>query len=169
MAGSEKSGFSNSKAHLIENAYYILTPAPGVSEDKVNAYRDFVESLRALPVILDYKEHDCITGTISHLPHIIASTLVNFVRDTDTKDELMKALAAGGFKDITRIASSSPVMWQQICLKNRKISPIFWAVTSNRWREPNHTWTPATNGHCSHCLKHPRLSQLHAVQLRRTH
>ena len=42
MAGSEKSGFSNSKAHLIENAYYILTPAPGVSEDKVNAYRDFV-------------------------------------------------------------------------------------------------------------------------------
>ena len=120
MAGSEKSGFSNSKAHLIENAYYILTPAPGVSGDKVNEYRDFVESLRALPVILDYKEHDCITGTISHLPHIIASTLVNFVRDTDTKDELMKALAAGGFKDITRIASSSPVMWQQICLKNRE-------------------------------------------------
>src|SRR5699024_6035696 len=67
---------------------------------------------------LDYREHDLITGTISHLPHIIASTLVNFVRDTDTEDELMKALAAGGFKDITRIASSSPVMWQQICLKN---------------------------------------------------
>lgn len=120
MAGSEKSGFSNSKAHLIENAYYILTPAAGVAREKVDAYRDFVESLRALPVILDYEEHDCITGTISHLPHIIASTLVNFVRDTDTKDELMKALAAGGFKDITRIASSSPVMWQQICLKNRE-------------------------------------------------
>ena len=106
MAGSEKSGFSNSKAHLIENAYYILT------------FRDFIASLKALPVVLDYREHDLITGTISHLPHIIASTLVNFVRDTDTEDELMKALAAGGFKDITRIASSSPVMWQQICLKN---------------------------------------------------
>ncbi len=118
MAGSEKSGFANSKAHLIENAYYILTPSSGVSEEKVTAYRDFVASLKALPVILNYHEHDCITGTISHLPHIIASTLVNFVRDTDTKDELMKALAAGGFKDITRIASSSPVMWQQICLKN---------------------------------------------------
>lgn len=120
MAGSEKSGFSNSKAHLIENSYYILTPSAKVSEEKTAAYRDFVSSLKAIPVILDYKEHDHITGTISHLPHIIASSLVNFVRDTDTKDELMKALAAGGFKDITRIASSSPVMWQQICLKNSK-------------------------------------------------
>ena len=119
MAGSEKSGFSNAKAHLIENAYYILTPSAGVPEEKVETYRAFVESLKALPVILDYREHDSITGTISHLPHIIASTLVNFVHDTDTKDGLMKSLAAGGFKDITRIAPSSPVMWQQICLKNR--------------------------------------------------
>ena len=118
MAGSEKSGFANSKAHLIENAYYILTPSSKVSEGKVRAYKDFVSSLKALPVVLDYHEHDLVTGTISHLPHIIASSLVNFVRDTDTEDELMKALAAGGFKDLTRIASSSPVMWQQICLKN---------------------------------------------------
>ena len=119
MAGSEKSGFINAKAHLIENAYYILTPSSKVKEEKVEAYKNFIASLKALPVVLDYREHDFITGTISHLPHIIAATLVNFVRDTDTKDELMKALAAGGFKDITRIASSSPVMWQQICLKNR--------------------------------------------------
>ena len=96
MAGSEKSGYSNSKAMLIENAYYILTPTP-----------------------LDYQLHDQITGTISHLPHIIASSLVNFVKTHDTHDEMMKNLAAGGFKDITRIASSSPIMWQNICLKNK--------------------------------------------------
>ena len=118
MAGSEKSGFASSRAHLIENAYYILTPSEKVSEDKIERYRKFIESLKAIPVILDYREHDSITGTISHLPHIIAATLVNYVKDHDTADELMKALAAGGFKDITRIASSSPVMWQQICLKN---------------------------------------------------
>lgn len=118
MAGSEKSGFSNSKPVLIENAYFILTPSSKVSQEKVDAYSGFIESLKALPVILDYKQHDMITGTISHLPHIIASTLVNFVKDTDTEDELMKQLAAGGFKDITRIASSSPTMWQHICLKN---------------------------------------------------
>ena len=120
MAGSEKNGFANSKAHLIENAYYILTPSAKVSEEKINAYRNFVSSLKALPIVLDYRQHDCITGTISHLPHIIASGLVNFVEQTDTANEYMKLLAAGGFKDITRIASSSPTMWQHICLKNHK-------------------------------------------------
>ena len=120
MAGSEKSGFVNAKAHLIENAYYIITPSAKVSGEKVTEYKTFIESLKALPILLDYQKHDAVTGTISHLPHILASGLVNFVRETDTEDELMKQLAAGGFKDITRIASSSPVMWQQICLKNRE-------------------------------------------------
>ena len=89
MAGSEKSGYSNSKAMLIENAYYILTPTPQVAEEKVQTYEKFVESLKALPVILDYQLHDQITGTISHLPHIIASSLVNFVKTHDTHDEMM--------------------------------------------------------------------------------
>ncbi|SHK16011.1 prephenate dehydrogenase [Hespellia stercorisuis] len=128
MAGSEKSGFINSKPVLIENAYYILTPSVSVAAEKLDKYRTFVESLKALPITLDYKKHDYITGTISHLPHIIAACLVNFVRDTDTEDEMMKSLAAGGFKDITRIASSSPIMWQQICLKNKEnISEILAA------------------------------------------
>lgn len=120
MAGSEKTGFINAKAVLIENAYYIITPTEKVSREKVEQYSGFIESLHALPIILDYEQHDHITGTISHLPHIIASALVNFVKDTDSDDELMKQLAAGGFKDITRIASSSPTMWQHICLQNRE-------------------------------------------------
>lgn len=120
MAGSEKSGYVNSKAMLIENAYFVLTPSEKVPQEKIARYTDFVQALHAIPVLLNYQEHDYVTGTISHLPHIIASSLVNFVRDTDTKDELMKNLAAGGFKDITRIASSSPVMWQHICLKNKE-------------------------------------------------
>ena len=119
MAGSEKSGFANSKPILIENAYFVLTPSAKVVKEKVDAYAAFVESLHALPIVLDYHEHDIVTGTISHLPHIIAASLVNFVRDTDTKDELMKTLAAGGFKDITRIASSSPTMWEHICAQNQ--------------------------------------------------
>lgn len=128
MAGSEKTGFANAKALLIENAYFVLTPSEKVSPEKVNAYKDFIASLKALPIVMDAKEHDFVTGTISHLPHIIASGLVNFVEQTDTENEYMKLLAAGGFKDITRIASSSPAMWQHICLKNhRQISEILGA------------------------------------------
>lgn len=119
MAGSEKSGYPNSKAMLLENAYYVLTPTPTVSQDKIDAYTSLIETIRALPIQLDYETHDYVTGAISHLPHIIASSLVNYVQQADTSDELMKLLAAGGFKDITRIASSSPVMWQHICLKNK--------------------------------------------------
>lgn len=120
MAGSEKTGFANSKAMLIENAYYVLTPTKKVAQEKIDRFEEFIKNLRAIPVILDYEQHDYVTGTISHLPHIIASSLVNLVKDTDTKDELMKNLAAGGFKDITRIASSSPTMWQHICLTNKE-------------------------------------------------
>ena len=118
MAGSEKTGYTNSGYRLIENAYYILTPSEDVDLFMISEYSELVTALGAIPMILSYEEHDYITGVISHLPHIIASTLVYFVKENDTSSELMKHLAAGGFKDITRIASSSPTMWQHICLKN---------------------------------------------------
>lgn len=118
MAGSERTGFVNSKASLLENAYYILTPTEQVPPEKLKCYRQLVESMGAIPLVLDYQKHDYVTGAISHLPHVIAAALVNLVRDSDDADGIMKLVAAGGFKDITRIASSSPVMWQQICLTN---------------------------------------------------
>ncbi len=118
MAGSEKTGYANAKRHLIENAYYILTPSPQIPQTTVDFFVDFIASLKALPLVLDYQQHDFITASVSHLPHLIASTLVNLVRDLDSEEELMKRIAAGGFKDITRIASSSPEMWEQICMTN---------------------------------------------------
>ena len=118
MTGSERFGYPNSNAALLENAYYILTPSDNVPEDTLAEYRDLVESLGAIPLILSYAEHDYVTAAISHLPHVIAASLVNLVRDSDSKEGVMKMVAAGGFKDITRIASSSPTMWQQICLTN---------------------------------------------------
>ena len=118
MAGSERTGYVNSKALLVENAYYILTPTAQVPKEKVDAYRDLVRQMGALPLILTYEQHDYVTAAVSHLPHVIAASLVNLVRDSDSSDGIMKMIAAGGFKDITRIASSSAVMWQQICLTN---------------------------------------------------
>lgn len=118
MAGSERVGYVNSKAILLENAYYILTPTASVPKEKLENYRELVSILGAIPLILDCKQHDYVTAAISHLPHVIASALVNLVEASDSEDGIMKMVAAGGFKDITRIASSSPVMWQQICLTN---------------------------------------------------
>ena len=118
MAGSERVGYINSKASLLENAYYILTPTPSVPADRLEAYRALVEKLGAIPLILNHEKHDYITAAISHLPHVIAASLVNLVRDSDSEDGIMRLVAAGGFKDITRIASSSAAMWQQICLTN---------------------------------------------------
>lgn len=120
MAGSEKTGIVNAKRHLIENAYYVLTPTAEISQDKIDRYEHLVASLKALPLILDYREHDYVTAAISHLPHLIASSLVNLVKDSDNDRHTMKTVGAGGFKDITRIASSSPEMWEQICSANRK-------------------------------------------------
>ncbi len=118
MAGSERTGYVNSRALLLENAYYILTPTREVPREKVDAYRELVSSLGAIPLILSFREHDYVTAAVSHLPHVIASSLVNLIRDSDSGEGIMKMIAAGGFKDITRIASSSPAMWQQICLTN---------------------------------------------------
>lgn len=118
MAGSERFGYQNSKASLLENAYYILTPSDTVSADKLDRYRTLIGSIGAIPLILNYEEHDYVTAAVSHLPHVIAASLVNHVRNSDSEAGIMKLIAAGGFKDITRIASSSPDMWQQICLMN---------------------------------------------------
>lgn len=118
MAGSERTGYLNSKALLLENAYYILTPCQGVSEEALADFKELISSLGAIPLILTCEQHDYVTAAVSHLPHVIAASLVNLIRDSDSEDGIMKMIAAGGFKDITRIASSSPVMWQQICMTN---------------------------------------------------
>jgi prephenate dehydrogenase len=118
MTGSEKTGYLNSYALLLENAYYILTPTTKTPDQMTQTLYQLVKRMGSLPIILDSREHDKITAAISHVPHIIAAQLVNLVRESDDEAEKMRALAAGGFKDITRIASSSPVMWQNICLTN---------------------------------------------------
>ena len=118
MTGSERFGYANSKASLFENAYYILTPTEKTPTEKIAAYQTLVQTIGAIPLVLPYKQHDYVTAAISHLPHVIAASLVNLVKDSDSKEGIMKMIASGGFKDITRIASSSPTMWQQICLTN---------------------------------------------------
>ena len=120
MAGSEKTGLKNANEYLLENAYYILTPTTKTSPERLEEFRSLVTQLGAVALVLDYHLHDYATAAISHLPHMIAYSLVNLVHQIDDDKETMKTIAAGGFKDITRIASSSPVMWQNICASNRE-------------------------------------------------
>ena len=118
MAGSEKTGYQNASERLLENAYYILTPTQESPVTAIQGLQTLISSIGAIPLIMDYHTHDYVTAAVSHLPHIISAGLVNLVHDSDSAEGVMKMIAAGGFKDITRISSSSPVMWQSICMTN---------------------------------------------------
>jgi prephenate dehydrogenase len=118
MAGSEKIGYQNSAAHLFENAYYVTVPAAKTAPGMLERLNELARGIGAVPVQMDGASHDMAVAAISHGPHAIASALVGLVEDSD-KTGAMRALAAGGFKDLTRIASSSPEMWTAICLENK--------------------------------------------------
>ena len=120
MTGSEKIGYHHGTAYLLENAYYIVTPSAQTDAATLDEFKNYLSTLGAITKVLDYKEHDHATASISHLPHVIAASLVNLIASIDDEHGTMKSIAAGGFKDITRIASSSPIMWQNICLSNRE-------------------------------------------------
>ncbi|MCR5404805.1 MAG: prephenate dehydrogenase [Butyrivibrio sp.] len=118
MAGTERIGYKNSRAGLLENAYYILTKTGKTQKERLTEYEELIKKISAIPLIVPFEQHDYITAAISHVPHVISASLVNLVKDSDSEDHLMKTVAAGGFKDITRISSSSPTMWNQICMTN---------------------------------------------------
>ncbi len=121
MAGSHKSGVEAAHDRLFENAYYVLTPDATVPESAVSALKELLQPTKANIVVLDPEEHDQIVGAISHFPHIIAAALVNQVGRYSENTPWYNRLAAGGFRDITRIASSNPHMWRDILLHNRKV------------------------------------------------
>ncbi|MBQ9157199.1 MAG: prephenate dehydrogenase [Eubacterium sp.] len=119
MVGSEKTSYAASSDYLLENAYYFITPSSFTQFRHTAMFSSFIQGLGALAVTLPPEEHDFITASLSHIPHIIAAELVHLVERGDSRNGMLKQLAAGGFKSMTRIASSSPVMWEQICQNNR--------------------------------------------------
>lgn len=120
MTGSELTKYDSANDYLYENAYYILAPLKSVPNDKIDIFVSIVKTIGAIPIVLSPYEHDFIVAAISHVPHVVAAAIVNLVKKLDTKDKHMYTLAAGGFKDITRIASSSPEMWQNISIENKQ-------------------------------------------------
>lgn len=121
MAGSERSGVEAASTLLFENAYYVLTPEDNVDEGVYERLVQLLQYTRAHIIRMNPVEHDRVVGAISHLPHIVASALVNQVKKYNDENEMYVHLAAGGFRDITRIASSDPVIWSDILLNNREV------------------------------------------------
>lgn len=119
MAGSHKAGVTSAKAHLFENAFYVLTPMPNTPIQKVEVLKDWLAGANSHFLVLDTEEHDYVTGVISHFPHVIAAGLVNLAKKNADNNPLVSLLAAGGFRDVTRIASSSPIMWKDVVKQNR--------------------------------------------------
>ncbi|MGT2742083.1 prephenate dehydrogenase [Streptococcus plurextorum] len=118
MAGSHKSGANAADVTLFENAYYIFTPSPLTKEGTIAELEDVLSGLGARFIQIDAEEHDRVTSQISHFPHVIASSLMEQAGDYAEAHQMTNHFAAGGFRDMTRIAESEPGMWTAILLSN---------------------------------------------------
>ena len=118
IAGTENSGVEASFAELYQDHRVILTPVNETNSSAVEIVSQLWKSAGAQVVLMEAYHHDLVLAATSHLPHLLAFSLVNTLTTLDEKQEIFEN-AAGGFRDFTRIASSDPSMWQDICLANK--------------------------------------------------
>ncbi|MGB5457436.1 MAG: prephenate dehydrogenase/arogenate dehydrogenase family protein [Gammaproteobacteria bacterium] len=119
IAGTEQSGVGAAFAELFQQRRVILTPTEYTSADALDRVRAMWQSAGAEVETMTAEHHDLILAGTSHLPHLLAFGLVDCLNNLEDIDEIFR-FAAGGFRDFTRIASSDPVMWRDICLSNRE-------------------------------------------------
>ena len=117
MTGSERTSYEHSESPFFRDKYYILTPFAESRPEYVAWMKQFIHDIGSHCILLDPDYHDAVVAGISHGPHVISAALVNAVAALD-EDGTYGTLAAGGFHTTTRISSSSPEMWQNICLTN---------------------------------------------------
>lgn len=119
IAGTENSGPGAAFAELYKNRRVILTPANNTDEDAVKLVKALWQKTGASVEIMDAEHHDKVLAATSHLPHLLAFGLVHCLENMDDIEDIFR-FAAGGFRDFTRIASSDPTMWRDICLHNQQ-------------------------------------------------
>jgi len=118
MAGSEKAGVLAADLYLFQNAPYVLVPPPEYPPEALDLLASLARAAGARPIVMDPDEHDAIVATVSHLPHLVASALVNAASARARRYGNLLELAAGGFRDTTRVASGIEEVWTDICLTN---------------------------------------------------
>ncbi len=119
IAGTEQTGVEASFATLYRNRRVILTPLPDTDREAVDRVAAMWRVCGAEVSEMSVEHHDAVLAATSHLPHMLAFGLVDALARMEENDEIFR-YAAGGFRDFTRIASSSPVMWRDICVANRE-------------------------------------------------
>jgi len=119
MAGSEQEGVAGSEADMFSGAVWVLTPTASTDPDAYATVHSVATSLGAEVVTLDPAEHDQVVAVISHVPHLTAATLMRLASSSAAEHGTVLRLAAGGFRDMTRIASGHPGIWPDICAENR--------------------------------------------------
>ena len=119
MAGSELEGFDGADASMFEGAVWVLTPSATTADDTFSRVAAVVAELGADVVALPADRHDQLVAVISHVPHLAAATLMGLASDRAEEHASLLRLAAGGFRDMTRIASGHPAIWLDICTENR--------------------------------------------------
>jgi len=118
MAGSEQEGLKGANATMFGGAVWVLTPGPTTAEYAYTSVRDIVRSLGADVVSLNPVQHDAVVALVSHVPHLTAASLMCLADEASAEHEVVLRLAAGGFRDMTRIASGHPGIWPDICVQN---------------------------------------------------
>ncbi len=118
IAGSENSGVEASDENLFVNHRVILTPVEGNDPEAIGLIRSMWLSTGAEVIDMGVDEHDAVLAATSHLPHVLAYTLVDALAQSDAGEDVFR-FAAGGFRDFTRIASSDPTMWRDISIANK--------------------------------------------------
>lgn len=120
MAGSEKSGMEWADPNLFSGATYLFTPTEKTNLKALESLKELVTELGCQTIQMTPEEHDLAVASISHLPHLLGVSLVSLVEKLGKNNHALFQLAAGGFRDTTRVASSHPVMWRDICLSNKE-------------------------------------------------
>ncbi len=118
MAGSEQSGLLGARPELFRGAAWVICPTPETSDETVAAMHELVIALGADCLTLTPEAHDRMVATVSHVPHLTAAALMNVAATRSDEHAAMLRLAAGGFRDMTRIAAGSPTIWPPICVQN---------------------------------------------------
>jgi len=118
MAGSEQSGISGARGDLFVGASWVLTPGPTTSPEQYSRLLSILRTLGAQGLALAPEDHDRLVALVSHVPHLVAASLMNEAARAAESDVTLLQLAAGGFRDMTRIAAGDPQIWPDVCLEN---------------------------------------------------